>query len=64
MMRGPSTGATVERSVLATVTSSPMLSGAVATNVRMWSRQVGQREGIHLAFASSGDTSRGAGVQR
>eukprot|EP00974_Lingulodinium_polyedra_P002162 201951-Lingulodinium_polyedra.AAC.1 len=64
MMRGPSIGATVERSALATVTSPPVLSGTVAANVRTWARQVGRREGIHLAFACPGVTSLGAGVQR
>eukprot|EP00974_Lingulodinium_polyedra_P039755 3814903-Lingulodinium_polyedra.AAC.1 len=61
MMWGPSTGATVERSAVATVTSSPAFSGAVATNVRTWSRQVGHREEIHLVFACAGFTSLGAG---
>eukprot|EP00974_Lingulodinium_polyedra_P010146 974629-Lingulodinium_polyedra.AAC.1 len=64
MMCGPSTGATVERSVFATVTSSPTLSGAVETSVQTWSRQVGHRERTHLALASAGGTRRGAGVQR
>eukprot|EP00974_Lingulodinium_polyedra_P104004 10066780-Lingulodinium_polyedra.AAC.1 len=60
-MRGPATGATVDRSVSATVTSSPMPRGAVETNARTWSRHCGQREWTHLAFASPGEASRGAG---
>eukprot|EP00974_Lingulodinium_polyedra_P049638 4774570-Lingulodinium_polyedra.AAC.1 len=62
-MWGPSIGATVVRSVLATVTSSPAHSGAVATRVRTRSRQVGHREGIQRPVACAGPTRRGAGVQ-